>query len=202
MDAYSDGTMNHSTIISSVDDNMLYYSAHSESRLNKPLIEALGGDVPCYSDWRMIELNKTKTFRALLILVIVLIVVYLTAGIILSVKTHNAFKKSEIPQAYVEDGFISASNYIRLSPYGSSVFDENGAVLDGYSDFKCDTDYFLIFPFVMYKNGRIMLKGSYRYSYSFEQEGDTRTGASMGEVDMYYNISDGSIFIDEICYGV
>ena len=49
MDAYSDGTMNHSTIISSVDDDMLCYSAHSESRLDKPLIDALGGDVDSYN---------------------------------------------------------------------------------------------------------------------------------------------------------
>ncbi len=48
MDAYSDGSMNHSTIISSVDTNMIYYAAHSESRLDKPLEDALGGDVDTY----------------------------------------------------------------------------------------------------------------------------------------------------------
>jgi hypothetical protein len=48
MDAYSDGTMNHSTIISSIDENMIYYAAHSESRLDQALVSALGGDVDTY----------------------------------------------------------------------------------------------------------------------------------------------------------
>lgn len=48
MDAYSDGTMNHSTIISSIDENMIYYAAHSESRLDQELVKALGGDVDTY----------------------------------------------------------------------------------------------------------------------------------------------------------
>lgn len=41
MDKWSDDVLNHATIISMIDDGMIHYAAHSESRLDKPLSDVV-----------------------------------------------------------------------------------------------------------------------------------------------------------------
>ncbi len=145
---------------------------------------------------------KNSKLKVLIILIISIAVVYLSAGIILSAKTYAVYKRSEIPQAYTEDSFVSASNYIRLSPYESSVFDENGHINSDYSCLQCDTDHFLLFPFLMYKDGRLALRGSYSYSYTLKQGDDERNSSATGEIFVCYDVSIGNVRIDEICYAL
>ena len=145
---------------------------------------------------------KNKISKVLLILLISVVLVYLSAGILLSAKTYAVYKRSEIPQAYTEDSFVSASNYIRLSPYESSVFDENGHICSDYSCLQCDTEHFLLFPFLMYKDGRLALRGSYSYSYTLKQSDDERNSSATGEIFVYYDVSIGNVRIDEICYAL
>ena len=51
MDAGSDGTINHSTIISYIDNGMIQYSAHTESRLDRDLSEAVFDENHVYQDY-------------------------------------------------------------------------------------------------------------------------------------------------------
>lgn len=144
----------------------------------------------------------TKRKRGLFIVIISLVVAYLLVGILLSVKTCAVYNKSSIPQDYSEDSFISVSDYIKLSPYESLMFDENGAVQDGYSSIQCDTDYFLLFPFWWVNDGKVVIKGSYSYSYSFQENGDERKSSASGEITVCFDISLGNVRIDDISYGL
>lgn len=144
----------------------------------------------------------TKRNRGLLIVIISLVVAYLLAGILLSVKTYATYNMSSIPQDYSEDSFISVSDYVKLSPYESLMFDENGAVRDGYSSFQCDTDYFLLFPFWWVKDGKVVMRGIYSYSYRLQENGDERKSSASGEITVCFDISLGNVRIDDISYGL
>ncbi len=149
----------------------------------------------------MNKINK-KHILVFIATISVLFLLYLILGMSLAYKTYTCYKKSEKAEEYVESSFISEKQYVNLSPYKLQIYNTDGSVKDNVTNIECETRYYIIFPFVTISKGQLVLHGSYSYAFSFVNDADIHSSASMGEVDLFYRFGNRGFYISNIRYGV
>lgn len=146
--------------------------------------------------------SKRKVTKIIVAVISFLILLYLCFGTYLAYKTYKVYRKTERVELYVKNSFIDEKQYVKLSPYMSDVFNSDGTIKENVTNINCDTKYYILFPFVAIDEGQFVIYGSYSYFFNYEKDGETHSSGAMGEVEIYFGIEDGNIYVNDIRYGI